>query len=696
MRSALADVAGRAYGPLVRGKLLISVAAAFAAMLGLSMLMNTCATGPTGSATPLAAAPMRQPHHAQSTISYTQLSALIAARRITAAKIDTDRGMAELTIKPTAGRQTEERRSFFAGAPDKLVDRLAAAGADVTIRNRPGEMPWVVKLLVWLAIGGVVACIVIALQRRQLRQQGDGGVSGSLRTDAKLETVPTVRFADVAGCDEVVEEVSEFKEFLVDPAPFRRLGAKMPSGLILYGPPGTGKTLVAKALAGEAGAAFFAVSGSDFVDRFVGMGASRIRDLFNKAREATPAIIFIDEVDAVGKKRGDGAAGFDSEREQTLNQLLVELDGFNSRERIVVVAATNRLDTLDDALLRAGRFSRQVQVGLPDKAGRRRILDVHARGKPLGTDVDLDRLAEVTASMSGATLADLVNEAAIMAARDRRSTITQADLEEGQLRAIAGPVKKNRTIGEEERELIAFHESGHVLCAELSAEHEKAQRATIKPRGQAGGLALYGQTDKGIHSAQYLHERMLCALGGRAAEWVRYGKVSTGAANDLEHVNRIARHAVEELGFSAATGQITLSGARGQMADRTREVIDTEVERIVAEAYAEAVHLLETHRAQLDTLAAALLASEDLSRIEIVTALAAADGGELTARTRPRSLAPTTAPALHRPAPAAAPPPHPPRLRDVVAERLRAAGRRRTRPVPVPVPVAAAQTSDGT
>jgi cell division protease FtsH len=283
-----------------------------------------------------------------------------------------------------------------------------------------------------------------------------------------------------------------------------------------------------------------------------------------------------------------------------------------------------------------------------------------------------------------------------MAARDKRSTITQADLEEGQLRAIAGPVKKNRTISEDERELIAYHESGHVLCAELSAEHENAQRATIKARGQAGGLALYGQTDKAIHSAQYLHERMLCALGGRAAEWVRYGKVSTGAANDLEQVNRIARHAVEELGFSAATGQITLSGARGQMADRTREVIDTEVERIVAEAYAEAVRLLEAHRTQLDTLATALLASEDLSRMEIVTALAAADGGALGAQTRPKSLAPTTAPALHRPVPAPAPAPaqpaHPSRLRDLLTERLRASGRRMR---PAPTPVAAAQGTEG-
>jgi cell division protease FtsH len=681
-------------------KLLISVVAVFAVLLGLSALLDSGAGTSTGAAARTGGASQElrgQVHGDGTAISYTELGELIAGRRITAATIDTARGMADLTVKSTAGDYTGERRSFFAGAPDKLADRLSAAGADVTISNGPGQSPWAVKLVLWLLLGAAFVFVVIGLQRRQLRPQGEGGVSGDLRSDAKLDSVPTVRFSDVAGCDEVVEEVSEFKEFLTDPAPFRRLGAKMPSGLILYGPPGTGKTLVAKALAGEAGASFFAVSGSDFVDRFVGMGASRIRDLFKKARAASPAIIFIDELDAVGKKRGSGAAGFDSEREQTLNQLLVELDGFNSRERVVVVAATNRVDTLDHALLRAGRFSRQVQVGLPDRDGRRRILAVHAKGKPLAADVDLDRLAEVTASMSGATLADLVNEAAIMAARARRSTIMQADLEEGQLRAIAGPEKKNRTMSEEERELIAYHESGHVLCAELSAEHGSAQRATIKPRGQAGGLALYGQTDRAIHSAQYLHERMGCALGGRAAEWVRYGKVSTGAANDLEHVNRVAREAVEELGFSPATGQITLSGARGRVSDRTREVIDSEVERIVAEAYAEAVRLLEAHRPQLDALATALLASEDLSRIEIVTALAAADGGELGARTRPKLLAPTTAPALHRrvpaPVPEAAEPAHPPRLRDVVTERLRAAGRRRMRPAPAPV--AAAQGADG-
>jgi cell division protease FtsH len=674
------------------------IAVAFAATFGLSTLLKSC--GGSSSRSAATGAPPAPMHGAtrspleKLTVSYTKLNELVAGRRITAATIDTTRGMAELTVKAGEGR-TQDLRSFFAGEPDKLANRLAAAGAEVTVRNGRPQMPWPVKMLLWLALGAGFAFLLFRMQRRQKREHGDGGVSGGLRSDARLGTPPAVRFSDVAGCDEVVEEVAEFKEFLVDPTPFRRLGARMPSGVILYGPPGTGKTLVAKALAGEAGASFFAVSGSDFVDRYVGMGASRIRDLFKKARAAAPAIIFIDELDAVGKKRGAGAPGSDAEREQTLNQLLVEMDGFNSKERVVVAAATNRLDTLDEALLRAGRFSRQVQVGLPDKDGRRQILEVHVKGTPLDADVDLDRLAEVTASMSGATLADLVNEAAIMAARAKRTTVTQADLEEGQLRALAGPEKKNRTLSEEERELIAYHEAGHVLCAELSAEHEKAQRATIKPRGQAAGLAVYGQTDRAIHSARYLHERMLCALGGRAAEWVRYGKVSSGAANDLEQVNRLARHAVEELGFSAATGQITLSGARGQASDRTREVIDAEVERILAEAYAEAVHHLEAHRAKLDSLATALLACEDLSRIEIVAALAAADGGEQLPHTRPRALAPTTAPVLHRPAPAppAVQPPHPPRLRDVVAERLRSSGRRRLRPSPAPV--AAAQSMGG-
>jgi cell division protease FtsH len=682
-----------------RRKLLISVAAVFAVVFGLAVLLDPGAETPpraTPSSDSERGRPVRgfnprQPvRNDDDTITYTELGELIAARRIAEATVDTSRGMAELRVRTGDGDATEEQRSFFAGAPDKLVDQLGAAGADVTVRNSSSRSLSLGSLFLFLALPAVCLYLLVRSHRRRGREPGQGGVSGELRSDALLATAPTARFRDVAGCDEVVEEVSEFREFLADPAPFRRLGAKMPSGLLLHGPPGTGKTLVAKALAGEAGASFFAVSGSDFVDRFVGMGASRIRDLFKKARAAAPAIVFIDEIDAVGKKRGDGSAGFDSEREQTLNQLLVELDGFGSMERVVVIAATNRLDTLDDALLRAGRLSRQVQVGLPDKEGRRRILDVHTKGKPLDADVDLDRLAEVTASMSGATLADLVNEAAIMAARANRSTITQADLEEGQLRAIAGPEKKNRRMREEERELIAYHESGHVLCAELSAEHEKAQRATIKPRGQTGGLALYGQTDKAIHSAQYLLERMLCALGGRAAEWVRYGKVSTGAASDLEQVNAIARRAVEELGFSAATGQITLAGAGGRLSERTREVIDVEVERILAEAYAEAVRLLKEHRKELDALAAALLASEDLSRIEIVAALAAADGGELTARVRVNSLAPATAPALHRPPPAPAPPPRRPSLRDLMPEPLRSQALRRMTRRP-PRPVAATQ-----
>jgi cell division protease FtsH len=666
-------------------RLRVAIVAVVAATLALPALLGSCARGTPEAGTSFGAEPPANPRaaaqqHAQpgdSTISYTELGRLIAERRITAATVDTRYGRVDVAVSSADGDAIEERRSFFAGDPDKLVDRLGAAGADVTIRNRGGQMPWPVKLLLFASLGAVFIYLLVGRSRRQRQQQSEGGVSGELRSDAKLTSVPTVRFADVAGCDEVVEEVSEFRAFLANPARFRKVGARMPSGLILHGPPGTGKTLVAKALAGEAGASFFAVSGSDFVDRFVGMGASRIRDLFGKARAAAPAMVFIDELDAVGKKRSDGAAGSDSEREQTLNQLLVELDGFNSMEGVVVIAATNRLDTLDPALLRAGRFSRQVHVGLPDKGGRRRILGLHTKGKPLGFDVDLDQLAEVTASMSGATLADLVNEAAIMAARAKRSTITQADLIEGQLRAIAGPEKKNRYIGEQERELIAYHESGHVLCAELSTEHEKAQRATIRPRGQAAGLALYGQTDVAIHSAQYLHERMLCALGGRAAEWVRFGKVSTGAANDLAQVNSIARQAVEELGLSPATGQITLSGAGGRLSERTRDVIDAEVERMVAEAYAEAVHLLEAHRPQLDALAAALMASEDLSRMEIVTALAASEAGQPAPRMRPRSLAPRTAPVLHRPATAAAAQPSPhARLRDRVAERLTRSGRR--------------------
>ena len=557
---------------------------------------------------------------------------------------------------------------YLTQIPPSSVDRLGrdltAAGASVGVMNgkKKGGFRWGTLFLI-LMIGLVVGVVIRTISRRG---EGAGRRDQTSLRDTEVGQDIGVRFSDVAGCSEVVEEVSEFVDFLVDPSPFMALGAKMPSGLLLYGPPGTGKTLVAKAMAGEAEVPFFAVSGSEFVEKFVGVGASRVRELFTAARACEGgAVIFIDEIDAIGRSRDSGDNN--SERDQTLNELLSQMDGFPQGSRVVVVAATNRRDVLDSALLRPGRLGRQVRVGNPDAQGRLEILNLHSRGKPLGDDVDLEALAETTAGCSGADLSDMLNEAAIMAAREGANEISHMHMVEGQLRAIAGPEKRN-SMTEKEREMVAYHEAGHVLCAELCEEHEKAQRATIRPRGQAGGLALYGQTDRALHSTQYLHERLICALGGRAAEWVQYGKVSSGAANDLQQANSVARQAVQELGFSPRAGQMIVSsaGQEVRVSDSTRHVVDREVERMVAEAYAGAVRMLIDHGGALEALAQTLLAEEDLSRLEIVAAIGLDNAPPRAYRPAPQ-MAPQMVPVLHQK--------RAPRTRS----KLRAAGKSATR-----------------
>ena len=484
-----------------------------------------------------------------------------------------------------------------------------------------------------VATGFVIILIGMLAIRGRMGGGRQGGAAGhgKMRKNVKV-TPPTTRFANVAGCDEAVDELREVVSFLKSPLRFSRVGARMPRGIILWGPPGTGKTLLARAVAGEAGVPFYAVSGSDFVDTFVGVGASRVRDLFNQAREQEDgAIVFFDEVDAIGRQRGSGAGGADSEREATLNQLLVELDGFGQRDRIVVIAATNRVDMLDQALTRPGRFDRRVQVGLPAEAGRREILGLYAADKPLEDSADLDRIATVTAGFSGADLSNLLNEAAIMAARDERTRITTADLDEGMLRALAGPQKRDRRMAEGELEVIAWHEAGHCLAAELCPSHQPTQRITILARGDAGGLALYGTEDRALTSAERLHERMVVAMAGRAAEQLRFGAVSSGAANDLEQVTSIARQAVEKLGFSSRVGQVTLTSSfEGNLSEGTRRTVEREVVAQVEAAYTDALTMLDEHRDELDRLAERLLAAEQLDRAEIVETL-----GDLVTRPLP-------------------------------------------------------------
>jgi cell division protease FtsH len=440
----------------------------------------------------------------------------------------------------------------------------------------------------------------------------------SLRKNAEVTEVPAVRFTDIAGVDEAVEELAEVVEFYRDPARFHHLGARLPSGIILHGDPGTGKTLLAKALAGEAGIPFFATSGSDFVEKFVGVGASRVRELFAKAR-AHPegAVVFIDEIDAVGRSRS--ASDANGEREQTLNQILVELDGFSTNDRIICIAATNRLDVLDPALLRPGRFGRHIAVPLPSAEGRSAIMRLHSAGKPLADDVDLEQLAAGMGGLSGAQLADVVNEAAIMAGRDGRTEIARAHFREGYLRVLAGPKRKSAPIAEGELEVIAAHEAGHVLAAEFGERYEKAQQVSIEPRAQAMGLAVYGQTDRALHDPDYLHEALVATLGGRAAEQLVFGRISSGAANDLQKATELARRAVEELGFSPKLGQIV--AGRAPFSETTRTVVDSEIERMVADAYADALTLLEEHREQLERLSERLVQQRELERVDILTAI---------------------------------------------------------------------------
>jgi len=541
------------------------------------------------------------------------------------------------------------------GSEQKLAEQLVASGAQVAVDSDVRPPGRAIGAATILQIVGVLALFLVLgltiLRRGRGRRSPAGGAAaakkrpgGSRRKAAKAGQLSPVTFADVAGCDEAVEEVSELVSFLRAPEPFTKVGARMPSGVILYGPPGTGKTLLAKALAGEAGVPFFAVSGSDFVEKYVGVGAKRVRELFAKARRCEKgAVVFIDEIDAVGGRRSGSGDGGSREGDHTLNQLLAELDGFHSRAGVVVVGATNRLDTLDPALLRPGRFSRQIEVSAPDEAGRLAILRIHSAGKPLGPDVDLARLAHITAGNSGAELAEVLNEAAIWAARDARVEIDDADLWEGLCRVVAGPRKASSMLAEGEREIVAYHEAGHVLAGELCPTQDRTEHATINPRGRALGFALKGRTDRGLHSEQFLHESLIFVLGGRAAEYVQFKTVSSGAANDLQQANLTARTAIEEWGLSARIGQLTT--ANGRLSGATQAKVDEEVARLVGDAYVDAVNLIAEHSDQLEHIAQALLASGDIDRPEIELAMR---GAQIAPRPPRQTHAPTLEPVPSR------------------------------------------------
>ena len=432
-------------------------------------------------------------------------------------------------------------------------------------------------------------------------------------------------FSDVAGAQEEKEELAEIVDFLKNPGKFIDLGARIPKGVLLVGPPGTGKTLLARAVAGEAGVEFLSISGSDFVEMYVGVGASRVRDLFEQAKKVAPAIIFIDEIDAVGRQRGTGLGGGHDEREQTLNQLLVEMDGFGTNQGVVVMAATNRADILDPALLRPGRFDRQVYVGLPDIRGREDILKIHVKNKPLAEDVDLKTVARGTSGFTGADLENLANEAALLAARRNEKFVTMQDFAEAEIKVIAGPEKKSRVVSEQERRLTAYHEAGHAIVMHALPTHEPVHQITIIPRGQAGGMTIsLPEEDRSYQSRRYMEEQIVSLLGGRVAEALCLGDISTGASNDIQRASQIARRMVTVYGMSEKLGAISFESGQDEVfigrtmaqarpySEQVAAQIDEEVKAIIDDAYAQAEKILKRDRGQLDAVAEYLLAHETM------------------------------------------------------------------------------------
>jgi cell division protease FtsH len=528
--------------------------------------------------------------------------------------------------------------AYTVGYPDSTqLTQLLAKYPAVAVTARSGGSSWLSSLLIYVVMFGLLIGFWIFMMRRM--QGGMGGSKvmsfGKSRARQVSPDAPKVTFRDVAGIDETVEELQEIKEFLENPRKFQQLGARIPKGVLLFGPPGTGKTLLARAVAGEAGVPFFSISGSDFVEMFVGVGASRVRDLFNQAKQNSPCIIFMDEIDAVGRHRGAGLGGGNDEREQTLNQLLVEMDGFEAKDNIILIAATNRPDILDPALLRPGRFDRQIVVDRPDRTGRREILAVHTRGKPLAKGVDLDTIAAQTPGLTGADLANLVNEAALLAARHGRKTIKQAQLEEGIMRVLAGPEKKSRLLSEKERRVTAYHEMGHALVAHYLENTDPVHKISIVSRGAALGFTIsLPAEDKFLTTMAELNDTLAMALGGRAAEELVFSEATTGAANDLEKATDTAKQMIMRFGMSELLGPRTLGhnqampflGRDFQLEpDYSQDVaqaIDGEIRRIIAEAHERARGVLTEHRQMLDSLAAILIERETIDRGEFEALLA--------------------------------------------------------------------------
>ena len=525
----------------------------------------------------------------------------------------------------------------------ELLDILTTNKVDISVSPQADDNVWA-RVLSTLLIPFLLLVVLFFVLRRAQNGPGSQAMNfGKSKARVQMEPQTQVTFGDVAGIDQAKLELAEVVDFLKNADRFTAVGAKIPKGVLLVGPPGTGKTLLAKAVAGEAGVPFFSISGSEFVEMFVGVGASRVRDLFEQAKANAPCIVFIDEIDAVGRQRGAGLGGGNDEREQTLNQLLTEMDGFEGNTGIILIAATNRPDVLDAALLRPGRFDRQVVVDRPDYAGRLEILNVHARGKTMAKDVDLEKIARRTPGFTGADLANLLNEAAILAARRNLTEISMDEVNDAIDRVLAGPEKKDRVMSEKRKSLVAYHEAGHALVGALMPDYDPVQKISIIPRGRAGGLTWFTPSeermDSGLYSRSYLQNQMAVALGGRIAEEIIFGdeEVTTGASNDLQQVARVARQMVTRFGMSDRLGPVALGRAQGNMflgrdiaaerdfSEETAAAIDDEVRNLVDQAYRRAKSVLTENRLVLENLAAMLVERETVDSEELQELLATSD-----------------------------------------------------------------------
>ena len=563
------------------------------------------------------------PAAATRTLRYSDFVEAVQENQVSRVMIAPDQGTAQIV-------ENDGSRAVVNLAPDKdLLKLLTEHDVDIAVQPTRQANPW------QQAAGSLIFPLLLlgGLFFLFRRAQGGGGGNpamnfGKSKARVQMEPSTQVTFGDVAGIEGAKLELTEVVDFLKNPDRFTAVGAKIPKGVLLVGPPGTGKTLLAKAVAGEAGVPFFSISGSEFVEMFVGVGASRVRDLFEQAKKNAPCIVFIDEIDAVGRQRGAGLGGGNDEREQTLNQLLTEMDGFEGNTGIIIVAATNRPDVLDAALMRPGRFDRQVTVERPDYSGRLQILNVHARGKTLSKDVDLDKVARRTPGFTGADLANLLNEAAILAARRELTEVSNDEISDAIERVMVGPEKKDRIMSEKRKRLVAYHEAGHAIVGALMPDYDPVQKISIIPRGQAGGLTFFTPSEErmesGLYSRSYLQNQMAVALGGRVAEEIVYGEdeVTTGASNDLQQVAQVARQMITRFGMSDKIGPVALGRSQGGMflgrdiaserdfSEDTAATIDDEVSDLVAVAYKRATKVLVDNRAVLDELAEMLVENE--------------------------------------------------------------------------------------